>query len=168
MNSHIKRTSRTRRILLNEFWETMKNTTLHGIPNIINNPFMFVKITWSIFLVCSTCYCFYSNYICVIQYLKYPVVTQFEIKYESQLSFPMVKICAPDFGMPYVDMGIRDNFDYYMAAQYMRTVLKTYPEVVQKNLGIKDLGAITVSCIFNLQACNLTQGNFFLVFNFKV
>ena len=71
--------------------ETLESSAVHGFSNIIRNPHTAIKIIWTIAVLISASYCIYSIYNWFFQYFLHQVVTDVDIKHESQIEFPIIK-----------------------------------------------------------------------------
>jgi hypothetical protein len=68
-----------------------QNTTAHGIPSILRNEKLALKIIWIILFLTSSAYCLHLVIQSALNYLEYPVVTQIKTVTEIPSKFPMVK-----------------------------------------------------------------------------
>lgn len=69
------------------------NGSLHGLPNVLRSERNIFKIIWTIALLLSGSYCFYSASESISEYLKWSVITNIHVVYDVNISFPAVTIC---------------------------------------------------------------------------
>jgi hypothetical protein len=75
------------------FTEWCTNSTAHAIPNIFRTDSKQLKFIWTISLLISASYCFYSVFLSIINYYSYPIYTNTQIINEIPTKFPAVSIC---------------------------------------------------------------------------
>jgi hypothetical protein len=65
-----------------------EKTTVHAVPNIVNNEQLMFKLMWTICLIASICYCGKIFTASIVDYFEFRVLTKFEIVQESFSLFP--------------------------------------------------------------------------------
>ena len=80
-----------KRKLLDANKSTLSISTLHGMRKIIKNPFMPIKVMWTVCMFTSIGYCCYGVVTSFALYFEYNVETRLEVKSGIQLGFPVVK-----------------------------------------------------------------------------
>ena len=65
----------------------LEETTMHGIPNIVRNEMIIMKIIWFIVLLGSISFCAYFMRLSVQSYLSYAVVTNVDANLEVPSPF---------------------------------------------------------------------------------
>ena len=125
MQTECKSKQKTRQKILGALASTTESSTIHGLPSITKNPYVVIKIMWIIFLSLSTGYCSYSIYVCIMQFFSYQTVTQIDIRYETKMEFPIVKICQADLGVPYIDYVVPDIGTFLACQLFMRLLWKS-------------------------------------------
>jgi hypothetical protein len=68
------------------------STTLHGIPNIIESPFAFIKFIWLVAFLASLAGLGYFLYLAIADFLEWKVVTTIKVVSEVPTTFPTVII----------------------------------------------------------------------------
>jgi hypothetical protein len=71
----------------------MKNTTFHGLAQIIYTPITLLKITWLVILLISAIVCFEMIYMTCVKFLEWNVVTNINFISEDELTLPAITIC---------------------------------------------------------------------------
>ena len=77
--------------LKRKFRNWCDKTTVHAVPNIVNNEQIMLKLMWTICLIASICYCGRIFTASIIDYFEFRVLTKFEIVQESFSIFPGIK-----------------------------------------------------------------------------
>jgi hypothetical protein len=100
------------KIFLNITKEVLLNSTSHGLPNILRNESIIIKIVWTVFLVASTSLCSYLCIQNILAYYNYDVTTKTRRVYESPTLFPTIAICtkqtySTDFGLEFLKKVIQ-------------------------------------------------------------
>jgi hypothetical protein len=93
MENRISKTSK----ILSLTRDTFESSSIHAIPNIIRNKFLLIKIVWFICFVFSFGGCAWFIIRSINDYLKYDVVTSVRVKYQNELTFPVIGICNLNF-----------------------------------------------------------------------
>ena len=73
--------------------ETCLNTTMHGLPSIVRNELILIKIIWTIVFLSSSGYCAYLIVKMIQNYLEYNYVTNIDTLYERPSIFPTIMVC---------------------------------------------------------------------------
>ena len=97
-SSKIKRLSRMRRSIYskqgnNIIQEVLSDSTMHGLPNVINSQSLVLKLMWLAFLIASIGFFTKFSYNSVANFLNYEVTTKIRRVYESPTVFPTISIC---------------------------------------------------------------------------
>ena len=77
-------------LLKNEIKESLLNTTAHGLPQIVRNQSIFLKIIWLILFLASSAYCSYLIVTSFKSYFEYNVITQIDTFIDIPSKFPTV------------------------------------------------------------------------------
>jgi hypothetical protein len=155
----------------NTIKETLKSSSIHGVPNITKAKFMSLKVMWLICLLGSSGYCSYIIYQSVSDYLKYGVVSFTRIEVVSQLNFPIVIICNLNmFATQHAHNLIEDylktkDFSFmnlseknlYLYKKYDATLFAISLNDSDKNRFGYQLDQMMLSCVFNLEDCSVEK-----------
>ena len=76
------------------FW--LESVSIHGIGNLVRSRHFLVKIIWFFLILGSACYCCFTIFQNVDDYLSYPVVTEIDSVSQLPMHFPAVTICNDD------------------------------------------------------------------------
>ncbi len=150
--------------ILNSIKESLENSTIHAIPNILRNKYQTIRFMWLLCFIISAGVCGYSIFLSLSDYLEYEVVSQIKIKDENKIIFPIVSICNLNlFATPY-----SNNVSYFL----FNTTFPNYAQAIsakarsqsiiqnygfnRTNLGyhIKDF---MINCQFNQIKCDLEK-----------
>jgi hypothetical protein len=104
--------------------ELLKESSSHGIPNIVRNKNVFSLVMWSSFTILSACLA--ANFIIkiILDYLKYNTFTNIEIINEKKVQFPAVSFCA----LPSFNSSINQTFSSGVFDNIVETNLTQYVE----------------------------------------
>jgi hypothetical protein len=69
-------------------------STFHGVPRIIASETIFQKLFWATIILAMYAYFSLNIVNNVLEFLKYPVVTNINTVYEKEPAFPAVAICC--------------------------------------------------------------------------
>jgi hypothetical protein len=158
--------------------QVFEYSTIHGLSNIISNDSKIIKFLWLIFLLSVSSLCAFLIYDNISQYLKFEVISRIEIKFSTQMVFPMITICRPN---PFVthnsedilsDIFNRDEFkdfdydlnssvsnfklNFYSKKTYAILKAANFSEQVKKKFG-NQLDNMLLSCLYNFQVCDLER-----------
>lgn len=109
----LPRMKKFKKILL----EQLKSTTCHGVPNILRNDLIVLKLMWLVVTSCGlACLCFFT-FIGVRDYFKYEVNTKTRYIYEPIRTLPKVTICnqnqfITNFSIDYLAQLIKADSAY--------------------------------------------------------
>ena len=171
----------------------MLNSTSHGLPNILRNDSLIIKIVWLVFLVASTSLCSYLCIQSILAYYKYDVTTKTRRIYESPTLFPTIGICtkqtySTDYGLEFLKKVIV-NYDYddifdesiYDGYKYDMPKFNFFVNNLISSANIDALGNnitdeqrqllqykledIIIDCTFNDIPDNCTKDNFYWKFD---
>ena len=95
-------------LLKEKIIEHMLSTHLHGLPHIIRNKHLSMKILWIAFFIGFTSISFVMISNNLIEYFNYSVVTNIMEHVEREPDFPSVTICAVD---PFVTKAASDYIE---------------------------------------------------------
>ncbi len=73
--------------------DSLSRSSFHGVPEIIASETIFQKLFWAIIILTMYAYFTLSIVNNVLEYLKYPVVTNINTVYEKEVTFPAVNFC---------------------------------------------------------------------------
>lgn len=73
--------------------DLISSISVHGVSNIIQTKRIFIRLIWSVMLVLSAGFCFYSIYTTIFTFLNYQVVTNTRIEDQDSFLFPGITIC---------------------------------------------------------------------------
>ncbi len=79
--------------------ESLLETTIQGIPNLVRSEHSSLKIIWLIMLLIATCCCIYYVQDSVNAYLEHETVTTIKSFYQDIVPFPAVSICNTNFNL---------------------------------------------------------------------
>ena len=160
-----------------EIKETLSSSSIHSIPNIVQNEFRSIRFVWAICFLVSSAASAYFIATTISDYFEYDVVSKSIVNYKSKIDLPMISICDTNaFNTDYAKEYFIDNqnfdlnfsdFDFnkstsdikndYLTKKYLASVVaKSSNQSIQKKFG-KNLDQILITCLFNLVACNLSH-----------
>jgi hypothetical protein len=136
--------------------QTLEGSSIHAIPNIIRNKFYLVKIVWLACFLVSFGFCCWFMVRSINDYLTFSVTSQFEIKYENQLKFPIITICSLNFVKSNIlNQKIRENFGYYPSFSLINMAKVKSRELFYSNsLDGFYLNETVMNCRYNNMECN--------------
>ena len=163
-------------LIKTEIKETLSMSSIHSVPNIIQNRFKSIKIVWGICFLVSAASCAFFITTTLSEYLEYDVVSKSTIKFQSKIDFPIVSICdsvpfTTEYATEFISKRIKFNltsdfnfsksqnglkYDYYTKRYISLIHARIQNETVRKQLGRK-LDYILITCYFNAFECNLSQ-----------
>ena len=73
--------------------QLLSSSTFHGVPKIISSETCLQKLFWTAIILAMYGYFSASVINNVLEYLKYPVVTNINTVYEKEATFPAVEVC---------------------------------------------------------------------------
>jgi hypothetical protein len=73
--------------------KVLEKSSLPGIPRILENDHLIIKLIWSLGVVCLTSLSIYYSIINIIVFFQYPTFTSINIINEKLLLFPTVSFC---------------------------------------------------------------------------
>ena len=76
-----------------EIKETLSSSSIHSIPNIVQNEFKSIKFVWAICFLVSSAACAYFIATTISEYFEYDVVSKSIVNYKSKIDLPMISIC---------------------------------------------------------------------------
>lgn len=82
--------------------ESLLETTIQGIPNLVRSKHSSLKILWLIMLLITTGVCVYYVQDSVNAYLEHETVTTIKSFYQDNVPFPAVSICNTQFNLSVV------------------------------------------------------------------
>lgn len=68
-------------------------STFHGLTNLVNSEYIFLKLVWFLAMLASFSYFLIVIMQTVSEYYEYPVITNINRVYEKEPQFPMVEFC---------------------------------------------------------------------------
>ena len=71
----------------------IETTSIHGVPQIVNTKYLFIKVIWLVFFTISCGVCAYYIINNVQQYLNYEITSKIEYLAEANVLFPAVEFC---------------------------------------------------------------------------
>ncbi len=78
------------------FTDCMSSSTGHGLPQIVKDGSLFLKILWAIFFVAGVTATIFMIYNTLENFFQYDVITTTRIKSEKEIVFPVVTFCLTD------------------------------------------------------------------------
>ena len=66
--------------------ETVENSSIHALPNIVRNKYIIIKIVWIVCFLISFGICCWFIIQSILDYLSYQVITNIKVNYESKRS----------------------------------------------------------------------------------
>ena len=166
--------------------EVLVNSTSHGIPNILRNDSLIIKLVWAFFFLLSTALCAYLVAQSILAYLSYEVNAKVRTIYESPAPFPTIIICnkerySTDFALEYIKQLIIDknytdifdesnfyDYDYWKKDESINEILlalnretfnKNFTDDNRKKLQYTFYDDIIFECAYNgiKENCNLSD-----------
>jgi hypothetical protein len=185
-SSKKKRLSRMRRSIYskqgnNIIQEVLSDSTMHGLPNVINSQSLVLKLMWLAFLIASIGFFTKFSYNSVANFLNYEVTTKIRRVYESPTVFPTISICnknkfTTDFGIDTIkkiieffntpnlfDKNVLNNLtqeDRYRHSD--NTIVRAENAVTEYSIEDKkklghSIDDFLIECKFDDIFCNVTQ-----------
>lgn len=172
--------------------ETLGNSSIHAIPNIIRTNSLIIKAMWTVFFILSTglsCYSVVQN---ILDYLNYDVITKIRNFNDFPCEFPKITICnanmlTTNFSMSLSNKVLADNSitdiysssllkskfpdDIYQQIEYARYLVQSYAtssklsDEEKKKLGYK-IEDILISCNFAGNSCWPDEFDWYFDFNY--
>ena len=140
--------------------ETLKSSTIHGIPPILNSKNLIIRLVWIVSFFGSSCACFWFILSNLNEYFKHEVVSKIKINYVNELPFPIISICN-------INPINTEELNQYMIGKfngdkYPNMSLIDYAITYQKmNQSIKfsrkALNETIIKCLFKFNDCNLDE-----------
>lgn len=153
-------------------------TTIEGIRNVMSSPNRLLKIAWLVFMVVSSCACFYMVVRLILIYLEFNQLSSIRQVSHKELRFPNISICNPNFMItPEATRFLRefylnnynhtftnfdDLFDSRLESEYLpnfqlfiETFKKDFNQTVKKSFSYS-LEDMLIKCEFNSKPCNLS------------
>ena len=142
--------------------ETLEGSSIHAIPNITRNKFLTIKLLWLFCFLGSFGVCAWFIYQSVLDYLKYDVVTKFDIRYEDSLRFPLITICnlnyfATSFAFAFSNQifnKTNPNKVETITAKVLSNFYVQTNQIDKKIIGF-NFNETILNCAFSLESCNL-------------
>ena len=145
--------------MLKSVRETLKSSTIHGIPSILNSKNLIIRLIWIISFLGSSCGCVWFILSNLNEYFKHEVVSKININYVNELPFPVISICDLNrintkelnqymintYRGEYPNMSL---FDETMVHQKLNRSI-TYSR--------KNLNESIVKCAFKFTECDLDE-----------
>jgi hypothetical protein len=184
--SKLKRRKKLAIILRQVAKEVLANSTSHGIPNILRNDNLIIKLFWGFFFLLSTALCAFLVAQSIFAYLSYEVTAKIRTFYESPAPFPTIIICnkqrySTDFVLEHIKQLIKDknytdifdesslhDFDYWkkdasikeiLIALNRETFIKNFTDEKRKKLQYTFYDDIIFECTYNglRDNCNISH-----------
>ena len=155
--------------------ESALSSSIIGIPNIFRNDKILLKIIWTLSLLSSSCYCFYTMVASINSYYNWNVVTNIKVIHEIPTEFPAITLCnlnplVTDYALSLIhNLSIKNekylnlnNVEYFSTnasllkfSALLSTMGKNYTDEDRKrfSLPLKDF---IVECTFGVSSkCDL-------------
>ena len=148
----------------------------HGISNIVTAKNNIIRITWIICFIASLTYCLYQLALCILSYLDYGVITNYEYIYEIPTQFPAVGICnlnpydgniiettMSEINNKSIYTNISNQTYFIENLNSITTLFKTYFEKKSENNSMLKwfnsfwMEQMLISCQFNNHPCFFTD-----------
>ncbi|XP_019640449.1 PREDICTED: degenerin-like protein asic-2 [Branchiostoma belcheri] len=79
---------------LGGLWKNFReNSSAHGIPRTSTATSMVRRVMWSLLFLGACAYFIFQFHGLMVKYFSYPVVTNVEILFEPEVTFPAVAVC---------------------------------------------------------------------------
>ncbi len=105
------RTSTTRKKLNKAFRAFLNTPWCYGVSKLLSNR-SFYKFMWTVFITISTTLCFIYIKRSIESYLKYHVITETHIKYDTDMDFPEITLCKDNHVLKNQFKVVRCSFDW--------------------------------------------------------
>jgi hypothetical protein len=79
--------------ILSQIEETISSSSIHALPNIVQNKYKTIKFVWIVCFLMSSGVCAYFITTTISEYLNFEVVSKSTIRYLSSIDFPIITIC---------------------------------------------------------------------------
>ena len=132
---------------LSQKWTAfIKNTTLHGIRNVLPSQRPKVsRVVWSVVMLTFGAYFIYTFYKAVNKYLQYYTVTLITKNYEQNMSFPAVSIC-PDNLFSRRKIMMQDDDPFFAAQGLNMSACEVTRELRQREMNNMSCGLAMICC----------------------
>ena len=151
----------------------LESSSFIVLPNVAKTGNILIKLIWIFLTISSAVACGWFISRSIMDYLNFEVITKTDIRYESNLIFPIVSIC---------------NLNLFNLKQYMATLLRTpFPQMGEFSLAQLDLFDLIafnetnrykygkkiqdmiIDCKFNEETCDLDQNfEYFYDYNYGI
>ena len=134
------------------------------LPNIYRSDYVVLKLTWLLFFFVSTGFCAWFISRSITDYLNFDVISKTEIKYDTNLIFPVITICnsnplTTDYSIEFVrsllntsNPYLRDDFMVKFFVNYNITKNLTDPYLFGQKIN-----ELIIGCKFGFSDCNLNE-----------
>ncbi|XP_073234208.1 acid-sensing ion channel 1A-like [Porites lutea] len=132
---------------LSQKWTAfIKNTTLHGIRNVLPSQRPKVsRVVWTVVMLTFGAYFIYTFYKAVNKYLQYHTVTLITKNYEQNMSFPAVSIC-PDNLFSRGKIMMQDDDPFFAAQGLNMSACEVTRELRQREMNNMSCGLAMICC----------------------
>jgi hypothetical protein len=170
--------------IFNELKIKLSNSTFHGLPKIVKNESLIIRIFWILLIITSLLLCLYLLISSIINYHKHDVTLSMKNIEELPTTFPAVTICNINaFNEVYAKNFIEDNvpfarcfyhsnksefnecfnstskknvFNGFLGEARRIIASKNLTQNERKKLGF-DIKEMLVSCQYNREPCDASN-----------
>jgi hypothetical protein len=159
-------TSRQNKKKIIENW--IKETSSHGLPNVIKSKYWFIKIFWLFVYTLSFCYFSYTLTQSWLKYFSFGILTTLSNRNDEIVEFPAVDFCnlnpsPQDFNRSFFfnKLNYNDSISYYDdLSDGIKSLLYIKDMTTGQNPDITfKFNQMVISCYFNGIKC--TQDDFY-------
>ena len=144
--------------------ETVENSSIHALPNIVRNKYIIIKIVWIVCFLISFGICCWFIIQSILDYLSYQVITNIKVNYENKIKFPIVTICNLNFfATNYSYKVVESLFNTSIPPMYYGNFAKVLSNFyltkygLDKNMLGLGLNQSVIGCFYMLNVCNKTN-----------
>ena len=175
----------TKNVIIKALKDWGGHTTTHAIPNIVTTQSKIMRIIWIICFLVSLGYCLFQIVICILSYMSYGVISNYEYIYETPTLFPVVDICninpydgnflaevIAEMNNKSISSSNVTNYYYIEDLNTITVNFKTYLEKKNENDSISRWYSsfwpqqLIISCLFNNEPCYFTDFMYYHNFHY--
>jgi len=132
-------------------FESLSNSTIHGIPNIIKSNSKEIKFMWLIFFIASTALCSYMVVQSILDYLSFEVNTKIRTVFDENSNiFPTIKICNRNMFTTEASLTfLKDLIKQYNLTNIFDQDIMNKMSLYNRKIAISDFNYFANAKIFN-------------------
>lgn len=96
------------------------NSTAHGLRNVANGDYIFLRVMWLLATLASAAYCAFLTSKSIMSYLQFDVLTKISVINQMPSNFPAVKLCSINF------VANEKSFELLMQMKNNTNISETY------------------------------------------